>query len=172
MADHNGYLPGEQPTGMNESTLCHPIIDGELLLIRKQRGLGEGNLVGPGGKVEDGETAMEAARREVREELRVEATGVEKRGEFGFHFRDDTPDDDSMYVHVFTADGIEGTPQATEEAVPEWHTAEDLPYDEMWVDDRIWMPHMLDGQTFTGTFVLTDEGDAMHRYEMDLGVDF
>jgi 8-oxo-dGTP diphosphatase len=77
-----------------------------------------------------------------------------------------------MYVHVFTADGIEGTPEATEEAVPEWHDADDLPYDEMWVDDRVWMPHMLQGQSFTGTFVLTDEGDAMHRYEMELGVAF
>jgi 8-oxo-dGTP diphosphatase len=157
---------------MHEATLCHPIVDGELLLIRKQRGLGEGNLVGPGGKIEAGETPLEAARREVREELRVEPTGVEKCGEFGFHFRDDTTEDDSMYVHVFTADGVEGTPEATEEAVPEWHDADDLPYEEMWVDDRVWMPHMLQGQTFTGTFVLTDEGDAMHRYEMKLGAAF
>ncbi|MFC7073512.1 8-oxo-dGTP diphosphatase [Halovenus rubra] len=157
---------------MNESTLCHPIIDGELLLIRKQRGLGEGNLVGPGGKLEAGETPLTAARREVREELHVEATGVQKCGEFGFHFRDEELDEDSMYVHVFTADGIDGTPEATEEAVPEWHDADELPYDEMWVDDRIWMPHMLQDQTFTGTFVLTDDGDAMHRYEMELGVEF
>lgn len=157
---------------MNEATLCHPIVDGELLLIRKQRGLGEGKIVGPGGKLEAGETPLEGARREVREELQVEPTGVEKCGEFGFHFRDETPEDDSMYVHVFTADGIEGTPEATEEAVPEWHAADELPYDEMWVDDRIWMPHMLAGESFTGTFVLTDEGDAMHAYEMELGVEF
>jgi len=157
---------------MDEATLCYPIVDGELLLIRKQRGLGEGNIVGPGGKIEPGETPLAAARREVREELRVEPTGVEKCGEFGFHFRDDTPDEDSMYVHVFTADGIEGTPEATEEAVPEWHDADNLPYEEMWVDDRVWMPHMLQGQSFMGTFMLTDEGDAMHRYEMELGVAF
>ncbi len=157
---------------MNEATLCHPIIDGELLLIRKQRGLGEGNIVGPGGKVEAGETPLEAARREVREELQVTPTGVEKCGEFAFHFGDGEPDDDSMYVHVFTAADIDGTPVETEEAVPEWYPAAELPYDEMWVDDRIWMPHMLAGETFTGTFVLTDEGDAMQYYEMELGVAF
>lgn len=157
---------------MNESTLCHPIVDGELLLIRKQRGLGEGKLVGPGGKIEAGETPREAAIREVREELRVEPRGVEKCGEFAFHFRDEAVDDDSMYVHVFAADGVEGTPTATEEAVPEWHPVEDPPYEEMWVDDRIWVPHMLAGETFAGTFVLTDEGDAMRSYEMEVGVEF
>lgn len=157
---------------MNEATLCHPIVDGEVLLIRKQRGLGEGNLVGPGGKLEPGETPLEAAVREVREELTVTPTGVEKCGEFGFHFRDDTPEEDSMYVHVFTADGVDGTPSETEEAVPVWYPADDIPYEEMWVDDRVWMPHMFAGETFTGTFVLTDEGDAMHRYEVELGVSF
>ena len=65
-----------------DATLCHPVVDGDLLLIRKQRGLGAGKLVGPGGKVEDGETPREAARREVREELRVEPVGVEQCGEF------------------------------------------------------------------------------------------
>jgi 8-oxo-dGTP diphosphatase len=156
---------------MDEATLCHPLIDGELLLIRKKRGLGEGKILGPGGKVETGETPQEAARREVREELRVEPTGLEKCGEFAFHFRDDTPEDDSNRVYVFTADGIQGDPEETEEAIPVWYPRSDLPYDEMWVDDRVWMPHMLAGQTFSGTFVLTDDGDEMQYYEMELGVE-
>lgn len=153
---------------MQEATLCHPIVDGELLLIRKRRGLGEGNVVGAGGKIEDGETPREAARREMREELRVDPLGVEKCGEFAFHFRDETPDDDSMFVHVFTADGVDGAPAATDEAVPEWHPVDEVPYDEMWVDDRIWVPHMLAGQSFTGTFVLADDGESLRYYEVDL----
>jgi len=153
---------------MQEATLCHPIVDGELLFIRKQRGLGAGKLVGPGGKVEAGETPIEAARREVREEVRVDPTGVEKAGEFAFHFRDGEPDDDSMYVHVFAADGVDGEPQATPEAVPEWHAADDLPYEEMWIDDRIWLPHLLEGEPFTGTFVLSADGESLLYYEMRL----
>ncbi|WP_436925948.1 8-oxo-dGTP diphosphatase [Halosimplex amylolyticum] len=175
---------------VTEATLCHPIVDGELLFIRKQRGLGAGKLVGPGGKLEDGETPREAARREVREELRVDPVGLEKRGEFDFHFRDreaerseasdrasgdEGPasgdvDDDSMHVHVFAADGIEGDPEATEEAVPEWHPVGELPYDEMWIDDRVWLPHLIAGETFVGEFVLSDDGESLVRYEMDIGV--
>ena len=174
------------------ATLCHPVVDDQLLLIRKQRGAGAGKLVGPGGKVEDGETPVEAARREVREELRVDPFGVEKRGEFDFHFRDSEADrrgaseraseegrparsavdEDSMHVHVFAADGVEGEPEATEEAVPEWHPVADPPYDEMWVDDRVWLPHLLAGETFRGEFVLSDDGESLQSYEMDVDVVF
>lgn len=153
---------------MKEVTLCHPIVDGELLLIRKQRGVGAGKIVGAGGKIEPGETPREAARREVREELRVNPVGVEKCGEFAFHFRDENPADDSMFVHVFTADGIDGTPSSTDEAVPEWHATTNPPYEEMWVDDRIWLPHLMNGESFTGTFVLSDDGESLLRYEMEM----
>ena len=173
---------------MQDATVCHPVVDGELLLIRKQRGLGAGKLVGPGGKVEDGETPREAVRREVREELRVDPVGVEKAGEFAFHFRDAEPDEDSMYVHVFAADGVrkttlsssaahpnakrsedvDGEPAATDDAVPEWHPAGDLPYGEMWTTDRVWLPHLLDGEQFAGEFVLSDGGESLLYYEMDL----
>jgi 8-oxo-dGTP diphosphatase len=156
---------------METATLCYPVVDGEVLLIRKRRGLGEGNLVGPGGKVEAGETPAAAVRREVREELRVEAVGVERVGVFEFHFGSADPDDDSMLVHAFRADGVDGTPEATPEADPEWHPVEDLPYDEMWVDDRIWLPHLLDGRPFEATFVLTADGDAMLSYEVELDVE-
>jgi 8-oxo-dGTP diphosphatase len=174
-----------------ETTLCHLVVDGELLLVRKQRGLGAGKRVGPGGKVEAGETVREAARREVREELRIDPVGVEKRGEFDFHFRDreaergeaserasgearpasdGTVDDDSMHVHVFAAEGIEGEPEVTEEAVPEWYPTDAVPYDEIWIDDRVWLPHLVAGETVRGTFVLSDDGDSLVRYEMEIGV--
>ncbi len=156
---------------MQTATLCYPVVDGETLLIRKRRGLGEGNLVGAGGKAEAGETPAEAVRREVREELRVAPEGLRKVGVFEFHFGSADPDDDSMHVHVFRADGVDGEPSATDEAVPQWVPVDDLPYDEMWVDDRIWLPHLIDDRTFRGTFVLTDEGDAMLSYEVDLDVD-
>jgi 8-oxo-dGTP diphosphatase len=154
---------------MQRATLVHPIVDGELLLIRKQRGLGAGKLVGPGGKIDPGETPREAARREVREELRVDPVDLTERGRFDFHFRDGEADDDSMRVRVFAAGGVDGDPAATEEAVPEWHPVADPPYEEMWVTDRVWLPHLLDGETFTGEFMLSDDGESMRRYGVEVG---
>ena len=45
---------------------------GDILLIRKKRGLGAGKINGPGGRVDPGETVTACALREVREELRIE----------------------------------------------------------------------------------------------------
>jgi 8-oxo-dGTP diphosphatase len=152
------------------ATVCYPVVDDEMLLIRKQRGLGAGKIVGAGGKVEDGETPDDCVRREVREELRVRPVGVERVGELHFHFGGPAPDGDSILGYVYRADGVEGKPEATEEAVPVWHPVDDLPYGEMWVDDRVWMPHLLDGRTFRGTFVLDDDGERLTEYELDLDV--
>ena len=63
------------------ATLLFVIRDGEILLIRKQRGLGAGKINGPGGKLEAGESPREAAIREVQEEVGVTPTGVIQLGE-------------------------------------------------------------------------------------------
>ncbi|MEZ5332641.1 MAG: hypothetical protein R2991_11445 [Thermoanaerobaculia bacterium] len=50
-----------------------------------------------------------------------------------------------------------GRPVATAEAIPHWTPVADIPYDEMWEDDRIWLPHLLDGVPFSGRFVFDDD---------------
>jgi len=32
-----------------------------------------------------------------------------------------------------------------------------VPLDEMWEDDRLWLPRMLDGESFSGFFVFDGE---------------
>ena len=41
----------------------------EVLLIRKKRGIGAGKINGPGGKIDPGESPLQCAIRETREEL-------------------------------------------------------------------------------------------------------
>jgi len=68
------------------ATLLFVIRGGEILLIRKLRGLGAGKINGPGGRIDPGETPLACAVREVEEELRVTPLGVEPRGELRFQF--------------------------------------------------------------------------------------
>ena len=69
-----------------EGTLCFVIQDGQILLIEKKRGLGAGKVNGPGGRLEKGETAEQAAIRETQEEVGITPTGVQWAGELRFQF--------------------------------------------------------------------------------------
>ncbi|MFH5797746.1 8-oxo-dGTP diphosphatase [Haladaptatus sp. CMAA 1911] len=153
---------------MQPATLCYLIRGDEILLIRKKRGLGEGKLVGPGGKVEDGETPRNAAIREVQEEVRVSVKNPTKVGEFEFVFGTES----EMFVHVFRAEEFSGKPQETDEADPRWFDVADMPYDEMWEDDRLWMPSLLSGEPFSGWFRFDSDGDEMLEEELETGVEF
>lgn len=122
--------------------------DAETLLIHKKRGVGSDQWVGPGGKVEPGETVQECVIREVREEVGIDVLDPEKAGVFLYR-----SDDWDAVVHVFRATEYEGTPAESEEADPRWFPVDDLPFAEMWQTDREWLPVVLDGGTFRGRFV-------------------
>lgn len=146
------------------ATLVFIIRDGEILLIEKKRGLGAGKINGPGGKMDPGETPLQCAVRETREELGIIALRPEKRGELHFAMSD-SPD---ILCHVFLARDLEGRPIETEEAVPLWCKLGDIPYDRMWRDDVQWLPELIDGRTFHGRFVFSGEEVIWHDLELDV----
>jgi 8-oxo-dGTP diphosphatase len=143
------------------ANLCFIVKDGRVLLIQKKRGLGAGKINGPGGKLEPGETAHDAAVREVREEIGVTPLHLEDRGLLRFQFLDGY----SLQCTVFVAGDLEGEPVETVEAVPFWSAVEDVPYDEMWEDDRYWLPHALAGDRIEGWFVFDGEKMVEKRVE-------
>ncbi len=145
------------------ATLLFVIRDGQILLIRKKRGLGAGKINGPGGRLEPGETPVEAAVRETREELGVVAVSPALRGELHFQFVDGY----SLLCSVFTSQDCLGEAIETPEAVPLWTPLDAIPYHEMWEDDARWLPGVLEGRNFRGFFVF--EYDKMLSHRVDWG---
>jgi 8-oxo-dGTP diphosphatase len=137
------------------ATLVFVVRGGEILLMRKKRGLGAGKINGPGGRMERGESALACAVREVREELCVTPLGLALAGENAFQFVDGY----GIRVFTFRASGVDGEPAETEEGAPLWAPLDAIPYGEMWEDDRLWLPELLAGRRFAGRFVF--DGDAM-----------
>lgn len=135
------------------ATLVFVIEDDRILLIRKKRGLGLGKVNGPGGKLDPGEDAVTCARRECREELGIDVGRLECVGEHRFQFVDGY----SIHCWVFRTESYEGEAVETAEAVPLWTPLDDIPYDEMWEDDRMWLPLVIQGQPFTARWVFDDD---------------
>jgi len=129
-----------------------------VLLIRKKRGLGAGKVNAPGGKIDPGESPAECALRETEEEVLVRAHPPAEAGVLHFQFTDGL----SIKCHVFTARGCDGEPGETIEAAPFWCPLDSLPYDEMWADDRVWLPLLLAGTSFQGHFIFDGETMVDH----------
>ena len=130
------------------ATLLFIVREERILLIRKKRGLGAGKINGPGGRIEPGETSLEAAVRETREELGIEALCPKLRGELHFQFVEGY----SLHCSVFVSADFLGEPVETSEAVPLWTPLNAIPYEEMWADDVWWLPQVLAGEKVRGFF--------------------
>jgi len=135
-----------EPT--ERATLCFIRRENEVLLILKKRGLGAGKINAPGGRLELGETPLQAAIRETQEEVGVTPHHPEAHGELHFDFVDGY----RLHCVVFVAWGCDGEPVETPEADPMWFPVDAIPYDAMWEDDAHWLPGILEGRVFTGYF--------------------
>ncbi|KAG2224771.1 hypothetical protein INT45_005295 [Circinella minor] len=135
----------------------------KILLGMKKRGFGLNKWNGFGGKLEPGETIVQAAYRELEEEAMIQAVDMDKIGINLFTFENDPV---ALEVHVFRSTEYKGTPTETEEMRPEWFSYDNIPFDTMWPDDRIWFPLFLKGQQFLGEFHFSE--DQKRVLEQDL----
>lgn len=123
----------------------------QILLGFKKRGFGINKWNGFGGKVEQNETIIDAAIRELKEEccVAVKKEDLKNIGHLEFTFEGDTV---MMDVRVFSASVYKGMPKETEEMAPKWFDLDKVPFEDMWPDDKIWFPYMLQNKLFYGKF--------------------
>jgi 8-oxo-dGTP diphosphatase/2-hydroxy-dATP diphosphatase len=144
-------------------TVVFLIESDNILLAMKKRGFGKDRWNGAGGKIETGETVEQAMIRETQEEIGVTPLQFEQVGYLEFNFPNGMT---NMVGNIFICTSWEGEPIETEEMAPRWFKISDIPYDEMWEDDRYWLPQVLEGKTVRGTFVF-DEDEKMLDYKVE-----
>lgn len=147
---------------MRLTTLCYVVKDEKVLLAMKKRGLGEGKWNGPGGKVQFGETPLQACKREFFEETQAGVVDPEHRGIIEFVFEKKPDWDQRCYIYV--GRDLSGQPQETEEMLPAWYKLDELPFDKMWEDDALWLLGVLKGGRVNMRFYFDEQG-VMDKYE-------
>ena len=134
----------------------------EWLLIHKKRGLGKGKVNAPGGRIDPGETSIQAAVRECEEEVGLTPGVLREATELNFIFLDGY----SLKGYVFIAEEFTGEMIETDEADPFWCEEAEIPYDQMWEDDIHWLPKMFNGEFVQGRFIFDD--DKMLSMQLNL----
>lgn len=137
--------------------------DGEVLLgLRKKVSLGLGqNLIGGiGGKIGDDpayadETVEQALVREFGEEINIRPLALEYRGRVRFIFP--AKPKWNQDVAIYTIDDWENEPSETDVIKPLWFAQNKLPLEEMWVDNRYWVPQVLAGETINAVFLYGED---------------
>lgn len=139
----------------------------QVLLGRKKTGFGIGKMVGLGGHIEAGESAVEAACREVHEEaaVTVEPDQLQDVGTVDFVFP--ARPEWNMNTVVFTASSFTGEPAESEEIRPEWFYLDHLPASDMWQDAEHWLPPMLRGKRLAVRVTLNPDNQTVASAYME-----
>lgn len=145
-------------------TLCLVTEGEKVLLGMKKRGFGAGRWNGFGGKVQERESIEQAATREVEEEAGIKVKNIKEVGVHEFEFEGNP---EILEVHVFKTSEYEGEPIETEEMRPKWFAFDEVPYEDMWPDDKFWLPLCLEGKNFKGYF-LFGEGDKVLKQDLKI----
>lgn len=136
--------------------------DGKVMLGYKKEGLGKGKLTLFGGKIEDGETPQQGVLRELLEEADVKP--VEPIHRLGRLIMDIKSAGLRLVTHVFRCDGIIGNPVESYEMTIEWILVNEIPFEQMWLDNKYWFPYLINNQSFEGEFVFEDENTLIKSY--------
>jgi len=148
------------------ATLCHIIKGRSLLLQKKSRGLfGGGKWNGVGGKIEANESPEECVKREVLEETGLKIGDLRYHGVLNFYFGDRRELD--WVVHVFSTRNPPGEPKSGEEGILKWFNFEEIPFAEMWEDDRYWIPLLFEGKRFQGEFHFDEKGEELLHFNLE-----
>ena len=126
------------------------IRDGDKILLgTKKRGFCEGTINGFGGKQDPGETIEQAMVRETYEEVGITPLEYEKTAfiKFDTDYKGERVFID-MYVYNVTK--FKGEAVETEEMLPKWYNKDEIPFDKMLGDDKLWLPDVLEGKCVIG----------------------
>lgn len=159
---------------MKQATLCLLIRENkdkrELLLALKKRGFGYGKWNGFGGKQdpEKGDKDLiDTAIRETEEEVGVKIKKFEKVAILSFYFPYILKKEWDQDVHVFLVEDWEGEPMESEEMLPRWFAIEEIPFEQMWDDDKLWLPQILKGRKLKANFIFK-EGEIILKHDIEI----
>ena len=147
------------------TTLIYIECGGEYLMLhrtKKENDCNRDKWIGIGGKFEEGESPEECALRETKEETGLTLTSYRYRGIVTFV----SDKWESEYMHLFTADGFEGTLKDCDEGELAWIKKKDLLALPAWEGDKLFL-RLLDENVPFFSLKLRYEGETLAEAKLN-----
>jgi len=135
-------------------TVCYVIEGNRILLGLKKLRLGKGFWNGFSGGSKSGESIEATAARELQEESGLWPITLQEVGIILVTHQDKQLE---IELHFFLVDNFEGEVEISDEMIPKWFSADQIPYDEMWPTDFILLPRFLAGKKCIGLFQMKND---------------
>ena len=151
---------------MFNTTLCYIKKDGAYLMIhrvKKQNDMNKDKWIGVGGKLENGESPFDCAKREIKEETGLTVDKLRYHGIITFV----SDLYGTEYMHLFSANEFEGEIDYNcDEGTLEWVKIEDVPLLPIWEGDKIFFELMEKEERFF-SLKLCYEGDKLVSHTIE-----
>ena len=151
---------------MFNTTLCYIKKDGAYLMIhrvKKKNDMNKDKWIGVGGKLEEGESPFDCAKREIKEETGLTVDKLRYHGIITFV----SDLYGTEYMHLFSATEFEGELDYNcDEGSLEWVKIEDVPSLPIWEGDKIFFELMEKEDRFF-SLKLCYEGDKPVSHTID-----
>lgn len=149
---------------MLNTTLCYIEQDGKYLMlhrVKKKNDINHDKWIGIGGKFEELESPEDCLLREVKEETGLTLTRWRYRGIVTF-----VAEQDPQFMHLYTADGFEGSLKTCDEGNLEWIGKKQLLELPIWEGDKIFL-RLLDEDAPFFSLKLMYDGDRLMEAVLD-----
>lgn len=128
---------------MRKSTVVLIFNDNKILLCMKKRGFWAWKWNWPGWKVNPEEEILDAAIRELNEEVGIQIDKNFLKYSWLIQFSFDNKSEWNQEMSIYSVYWYKWNVSESEEMKPEWFSLDNIPYDNMWDADKIWIPRVI-----------------------------
>ncbi len=149
---------------VKEIALCHVIRNGSLLLIRTEEGLSKGKWNAPNGEILKGEQPYKSAMKQVFQQTGLYVNKVVDNGTVRLFLNGSN--EFTYKLHIFSTKLFSGDLKPNIKGEPRWFNISEIPYYEMWADDKYWTNLVLQGKKFDADFFFDEKNEKIVKYQI------